>query len=78
MGPLQSRLLRETDRRFAAEYGVKGAGGLVTTVIRAVKAWSKGLPAAAAAAAAAERASLQPGTAVQSQQQVVEEQPSEI
>jgi hypothetical protein len=40
---LLSTLLKDADSRFLDEYGVRGAGTLVTTVIRAMKAWTKGL-----------------------------------
>jgi hypothetical protein len=41
--PLLSQAVKGATDRFAEEYGVRGAGNLVTTVIRAMKAWSKGL-----------------------------------
>ena len=43
--PLLIQLVKGTNDRFAEEYGVRSAGNLVTTVIRATKAWSKGLVA---------------------------------
>lgn len=39
--PLLSTMFKGADSWFLSKYGVRGAGGLLTTVIRAMKAWAK-------------------------------------
>lgn len=41
--PLLGKLVKGATDRFEHDYGVRSAGNLVTTVIRALKAWCKGL-----------------------------------
>lgn len=48
LSPLLGQLVNGANIRFEVEYGLGGAGKLVTIAIRAMKAWSKGLEAVGA------------------------------